>query len=174
MMLMYKKWIFCILLLFPSLVFAKYKVCSITINSSDEIEVFKKHLSKDHFDFVELIPENKIKSGAVNYKEDVYWFRKACEKNYKCDILVISGHFGGTFFGKSGFTLSTELLEQEACNQSCRSILSNVKEIFLFGCNTLSDKSKDSRTYKEYLQVLLDDGMARETAERLWPLVTLP
>ncbi len=159
-----KKWIFyfyCFLFSFPA--FAKYQVCSITINSADEIEVFKEHLSPEKFEFVELLPQNK-----EHYKtHDSHWFYDACKKNYKCDILVISGHFGGTFFGKSGFTLPTELLEEQSCNKSCSQILSNVKEIFLFGCNTLSDKTKDTRTYEQYLKVLLDDGMARETAERV-------
>lgn len=143
--------------------FAKYQVCSITINSPDEIEAFKEHLSPDNFEFIELLPSNT--EGYA--KHDSHWFSEACLKDYKCDILVISGHFGGTFFGASGFTLPTELMEQKSCKQSCPGILSQVKEIFLFGCNTLADKSKDTRTYQEYLKVLLDDGMARETAERV-------
>ena len=84
--------------------------------------------------------------------------------------MVISGHFGGTFFsesGGSGYTLPTELLEEKACQNKCRGILSNVKEVFLFGCNTLASKKPDKRTYQEYLKVLLDDGMARDAAERV-------
>jgi len=159
-----KKWIFYIIGIGLSpLVHSKYQVCSITINSSDEIEVFKEHLSPVNFEFVELLPASQ-----ESYtKHSSHWFNEACKRDYRCDILVISGHFGGTFFGKSGFTLPTELMEQQSCNKSCSKILSNVKEIFLFGCNTLSDKSKDSRSYEQYLQVLLDDGMARETAERV-------
>ena len=161
---MHKKWAFFLIisLFFPS-AFAKYQVCSITINSSDELEIFKQNLSSDHFEFVELLPSNK-----EGYeKHDSHWFNEACKENYKCDILIVSGHFGGTFFGKSEFTLPTELMEQKACQNLCQGVLSNVKEIFLFGCNTLANKTKDRRTYQEYLQVLLDDGMARETAERV-------
>ena len=148
---------------FPVLSFAKYQVCSITINSSDEIEIFKEFLPAQDFDFVELLPHT------VNEKQDhsTHWFDRACEQNYYCDILVISGHFGGTFFGQSGYSLPTELMEEKSCQNKCHGILSGVKEIFLFGCNTLASKKKDSRTYSEYLQVLLEDGMARETAERV-------
>ena len=151
------------ILFFPLLSFAKYQVCSITINSSDEIELFKEFLPSRHFDFVELLPQ------AVNEKQDhsSHWFDRACEQNYRCDILVVSGHFGGTFFGQSGYSLPTELMEEKSCQKSCQGVLSEVKEIFLFGCNTLADKTKDSRTYSEYLQVLLEDGMAREMAERV-------
>ena len=148
---------------FPLLSSAKYQVCSITINSSDEIEIFKEFLPAKDFDFVELLPQ------AVNEKQDhsSHWFDEACEKDYRCDILVISGHFGGTFFGKSGYSLPTELMEEKSCQSQCRGILSGVKEIFLFGCNTLADKKKDNRSYTQYLQVLLEDGMSRETAERV-------
>ena len=152
-----------IIIFIPLFSFAKYQVCSITINSSDEIELFREFLPDQDFEFVELLPQT------VNEKQDhsFHWFDSACEKDYQCDILVISGHFGGTFFGKSAYSLPTELLEEKSCQNKCQGILSGVKEIFLFGCNTLADKTKDSRTYLEYLQVLLEDGMARETAERV-------
>lgn len=158
----YKFIIFLIFLHSPQ-IWAKYQVCSITINSSDEIETFREFLPASDFQFVELLPAK------INKEKDhsSHWFDMACEKNYRCDILVISGHFGGTFFGESGYALPTELLEEKTCQNNCPGILSNVKEIFLFGCNTLASKKKDSRTYTEYLKVLLDDGMARETAERV-------
>ena len=150
-------------LFYSSLALAKYQVCSITINSPDEIETFKQFLSPKDFEFVELLPA-KV-NPAQDHSSD--WFNSACKKDYRCDILVISGHFGGTFFGDSSYSLPTEQLEAKACKNSCKGILSHVKEIFLFGCNTLASKQKDSRSYEEYLKVLLDDGMARETAERV-------
>ena len=157
------KILFSLFIFYAPFVSAKYQVCSITINSSDELNAFKAFLSPKDFDFVELLPFK------INEKQDhsSHWFDEACKKDYKCDLLLISGHFGGTFFGKSGYALPTELLEEKACQNSCPSLLSNVKEIFLFGCNTLASKKKDSRSYTDYLKVLLDDGMARETAERV-------
>ena len=160
---MFYKFLGAFIFLFPLLSLAQFQVCSITINSSDEIKTFKEFLPAQDFEFVELLPH------AVNEKRDhsSHWFDLACEKNYHCDILVISGHFGGTFFGKSSYSLPIELMEEKSCQNKCQGILSGVKEIFLFGCNTLADKTKDNRTYSEYLQVLLDDGMARETAEQV-------
>lgn len=154
---------FFLLIFYIPLSIAKYKVCSITINSADEIQTFKKFLPKQNFDFIELLPSQ------INEAQDhsSHWFDEACKKQPRCDILVVSGHFGGIFFGSSGYALPTQLLEEKACKRNCPGILSNVKEIFLFGCNTLASKKKDKRTYTEYLQVLLDDGMARETAERV-------
>ncbi len=159
----YKHLIF-LLFFYSPLALGKYQVCSITINSADEIETFKKFLSTKDFNFVELLPAK------VNPAEghDASWFKHACKRtDIQCDILIVSGHFGGIFFGDSGYILSTGMLEEMACQNKCPGILSNVKEIFLFGCNTLASKEKDSRTYQEYLQVLLDHGMAREDAERV-------
>lgn len=162
-MQIFKKILLLGFILFLPSAYAKYQVCTITINSADEKQVFQEHLSKDHFEFREILPQDSDR-----YKKNSsYWFDEACRADYKCDILIISGHFGGTFFGESGFTLPTDLMEQKSCEKSCKGILSQVKEIFLFGCNTLANKKKDTRTYQDYLNVLLEDGMARETAERV-------
>ena len=152
------------LLFFPLQTFAKYQVCSITINSDDEIETFKEFLPEEHFEFKELLPN------LLNPEQDhsSHWFSTACKRqDLKCDILVISGHFGGTFFGESGWALPTEVLEEKACQESCPGILSNVKEIFLFGCNTLASKKQDSRSYQDYLTVLENDGMTPQAAQRV-------
>ena len=143
----------------------KYQVCSITINSSDEIKAFREYLPEEHFEFVELVPQVK---GEHYKKHDSHWFYKSCgDQKYNCDIVVISGHFGGAFFGEAGYTLPTQMLEEQSCNNSCGGILSRAKEVFLFGCNTLASKKPDTRTYQDYLNVLLEDGMAREMAERV-------
>ena len=143
-----------------------YKVCSITINSADEIKAFRAHLSANHFQFKELVPRVK---GAYYKEHDSHWFYQSCknQQNSPCDILVISGHFGGVFFGKTGYTLPTQILEELSCAGSCGGVLSRAKEVFLFGCNTLAGKKPDTRTYQDYLNVLLEDGMAREMAERV-------
>lgn len=150
-------------LLSPFLALGQYQVCSLTINSADEIETFKKFLPLKDFQFIELVPSTDPNQQDI----EEHWFNKVCQQDYRCDILVVSGHFAGLFFGKSGFSLPLELLEEKTCGGSCPGILSQVKEIFLFGCNTLADKTKDRRTHTEYLQVLLDDGLARETAEQV-------
>ena len=160
---------FWLLIIFPSFSApVKYQVCSITINSADEIKMFRSHLSPERFEFVELLPKVK---GEHYRKHDSHWLKGACAGREKppssCDIVVVSGHFGGTFFGESGYTLPTQLLEESACQKSCSGVLSRAKEVFLFGCNTMAGKKKDARTYTEYLNVLLDDGMARDMAERV-------
>lgn len=140
----------------------KMNACFITINSSEEKHVFKNKLSsgknKGKFNFHELIPP----SG-----EDHDWFKNSCSKNIRCDILVISGHFGGSFFGASGFNLSMDELEKRSCKKDCEGLLTAPKEVFLLGCNTLAGKEEDNRSASEYLGVLLDDNIEFEEASRM-------
>ncbi len=143
---------------------AKKNVCAITINSNHEINLFKKSLSKEQWNFVELTDyaDKDTKNSAPNS-----WFLNSCNAKVSCDILIISGHFGGTFFGESAFKLPLEELEKNTCNTSCDGIIDQPKEVFLFGCNTLAGKEKDQRSPEEYLLVLMDDGFTRQQAEQV-------
>jgi hypothetical protein len=152
---------------FPLASWAKDRhVCTITINSDDEKKVFQKHLPAKNFSFVELIEKSEVNSTP---SETVDWFAKACQtakaRNLKCDALIISGHFAGTFFGSSERSLSLEMLEKAACSNACDGILKHPKAVYLFGCNTLASRETDNRSPEEYLQILLDDGIPREYAE---------
>ena len=122
----------------------KPTVCSMTLNSKDEREMFKKHLG-DAFNFVELVNP-----------DDEEWLKKGCESQIQCDILVVSGHFGGSFFGSSG-RLSMEALENSSCQSSCKGLFKSPKEVFLFGCNTMAGKQPDSRTMQEYADILYNE-----------------
>lgn len=150
-----------ILILLASSAFAEKKtVCSITINSNHEIELFKKHLPATDWNFVELVPNPTM-------PENQNWMKEACQKKISCDILVVSGHFGGTFFGSSKYKLSMQDLETQSCDESCSGILNRPKEVFLFGCNTLATKQKDHRSPEEYLQVLIADGFSATQASQI-------
>ncbi len=143
----------------------KLNVCTVTINSSDEREVFKAHLPSSRFQFIEL----------TSFGDEISWFDKACEKGVQCDVLMISGHFGGEFFGKSKYSLSLSELEKHSCRKTCDGILKSPKEVFLMGCNTLAGKERDRRTPEEYGQVLIRDrfgahDIARLTQVRYGPL----
>lgn len=139
--------------------YASKTICSITINSDDEIKSFKNNLPVNEFQFIEL----------TQFKESPGkpWLRSACESKVQCDVLLISGHFAGSFFGSSGKTLPLRDLEKSACQDECSGIFNNTKEVYLFGCNTLAGKEKDSRTPEQYLQVLLDDGFSLGQAQQV-------
>ena len=64
---------------------AKRTVCTITVNSSDEKEMFRQRLPADQYEFVELVERGRPD-----------WLASACRQGVRCDLLVISGHFDGS------------------------------------------------------------------------------
>jgi hypothetical protein len=110
---------------------ARKTVCTITVNSDDEREVLRRSLPASEYDFVELVERGRPD-----------WLAAACRKGVACDVLVISGHFdGGTEFYSDRLqareSLSVEEMERVACSQSCPGLFTQLKEVYLFGCNTL-------------------------------------
>lgn len=138
----------------------KRVACFITINSTEEKDVFTKYLDPKEWDLVELTAptSNGGKDG---------WFGNACKRDIQCDINVVSGHFAGTFFGSSGYSLALSELENHSCAQDCKGILEHPKEVYLFGCNALASKEGDHRTPEQYYAVLREDGYPHETATRV-------
>jgi hypothetical protein len=142
----------------------KKTVCTITINSDNEKNLFLKHLGEKNFNFIELVPEREddaFKSPNPN------WFKDSCDTQVQCDLLVVSGHFGGSFFGDSQYLLPLEELETRSCSRDCDGVLHRPREVFLFGCNTLAGKGVDARTPEEYIDVLVHDGFSREQATQI-------
>jgi hypothetical protein len=71
----------------------KQTVCTITVNSSNEKEAFRRYLPADRFQFVELVERGRPD-----------WLESARRKGIRCDILVISGHYdGGDYAGGNEF-----------------------------------------------------------------------
>lgn len=130
-----------------------------TFNSDDEKRVIQQFYSQyPQHTITELVPEAR----------DGQWFQKVCSSGVKCDALVISGHFGGLFFGEKKIpTLSMQEMFEASCNGSCRGVFENVKSVYLMGCNTLATKKKDHRSIEQYLNVLVNDGFPLEHAERV-------
>jgi hypothetical protein len=107
-------------------------VCTITVNSDDEREVLRRTLPPADYDFVELVEHGRPD-----------WLRSACERRVRCDVLLISGHFdGGTEFytdrPDQREYLPVEEMERAACSESCPGVFSQLKEVYLMGCNTLN------------------------------------
>src|SRR6266498_4713237 len=110
----------------------KKTVCTITVNSPDEKETFRRSLPQDDFQFVELVERGRPD-----------WLASACRKDVRCDVLLISGHFDdGDVFYTDRFdqneSLPTEELDRASCSDSCPGLFSQLKEVYLFGCNTLN------------------------------------
>ena len=138
----------------------KKTVCTITVNSSDEKEIFRQNLSRDEFQFVEL-----VESGRPD------WLESACRKGVRCDVLLISGHFdGGTEFYSDRLDAREYLpvgeMERVSCSDSCPGLFSQLKEVYLFGCNTLNAEAMRSAS-AEIARSLVRSGHSQSDAERL-------
>lgn len=120
----------------PFALAAKQTVCTITINSPDEKQTFRRFLPADKYDFVELVERNRRD-----------WLASACQAKVSCDVLLISGHHGegNVFFSDSldkDEYLPISELERVGCSDSCPSLFANLKEVYLFGCDTMNPQAQ--------------------------------
>ena len=134
-------------------------ICTITLNSPDEREAFRRYLPEGKFDFVELVERGNPD-----------WLATSCRKGVRCDVLLVSGHFAGTEFYASRpdlkeETLPVDVLERAACSDSCPGLFGQLKEVYLFGCDTLNPTPVRVST-PEMVLALQREGATPEGAAR--------
>ena len=139
-------------------------VCTITVNSPDEKQIFRQHLPPGDYRFVELVERGR---------KD--WLASACEQKVSCDTLIISGHFdGGTEFYTDRLDaseyLTVEEMERASCSDSCPGVFANLKEVYLFGCNTLKPEPRQLAS-SEIARALVRSGHSPADAARLSELL---
>lgn len=139
---------------------APQTVCTATINSPDEKQTFQRHLPADRYRFVELVEHGR---------ED--WLDAACRTGVQCDILIVSGHYDGghEFFSdriEAREYLPVSELERATCSDSCPGLFAQLKEVYLFGCNTLNPEPRQS-VPAEIARSLVRGGMGRAEADRV-------
>jgi hypothetical protein len=135
-------------------------VCTITVNSPDERESFRRHLPPGDYKFVELVERGRPD-----------WLASACQQRVQCDALIISGHFdGGTEFYTDRYDdseyLSVEEMERASCSDSCPGVFANLKEVYLFGCNTLKPEARQTVT-EDIVRGLLRSGQSPADAAKV-------
>ena len=101
-------------------------VCTITVNSPDEKEAFRRHLPPDRYRFVELVERGRAD-----------WLESARREGVRCDILIISGHYdGGDYAGGNEFFsehvdtnefLPVDEMERVACSVPDNGLFSHLK-----------------------------------------------
>jgi hypothetical protein len=138
----------------------KKTVCTITVNSPDEKEIFRRSLPQDDYQFVELVERGRPD-----------WLASACSAGVRCDVLLISGHFdGGVEFYSDRLDVRESLpvaeMERASCSDSCPGLFSQLKEVYLFGCNTLNAEAMHSAS-AEIGRSLLRSGHSQADADRL-------
>jgi hypothetical protein len=144
---------------------AQKTVCTVTINSSDERDSFQRHLPRDQYRFVELVQRGQPD-----------WLASACRQGVTCDALIISGHFDdGTEFYTDRHDdrefLTMHELQQASCSASCNGLFSQLKEVYLFGCNTLKSAPRHVAS-AEVARSLLRSGQSQADAERVSALLS--
>jgi len=138
----------------------KKTVCTITVNSSDEKEAFRRNLPPDKYRFVELVEHGRPD-----------WLSSACRAGVQCDMLIISGHYDGghEFFSEhveASEFLPVAEMERVSCSGSCPGLFSRLKEVYLFGCNTLNPEARRSAAANA-VSSLVQEGLPRAEAERV-------
>ncbi len=134
-------------------------VCTITVNSADEKDAFRRHLPADKYRFVELVERGRPD-----------WLASACRAGVQCDMLIVSGHYDGghEFFSEhveASEFLPVAELERVSCSESCPGLFSRLKEVYLFGCNTLNAEAR--RTADDLVRGLAARGLSRADADRI-------
>ena len=137
----------------------KATVCTITVNSADEKDAFRRHLPADKYRFVELVERGRPD-----------WLASACRAGVQCDMLIVSGHYDGghEFFSEhveASEFLPVAELERVSCSESCPGLFSRLKEVYLFGCNTLNAEAR--RTADDLVRGLAARGLSRADADRI-------
>ena len=122
--------------------------------------MFRQRLPADQYEFVELVERGRPD-----------WLASACRQGVRCDLLVISGHFDGSTEFYSDQVAASEFLpvaemERASCSDSCPGLFSQLKEVYLFGCNTLSADAVKF-TSSEVGRSLVRAGYKPEDARRL-------
>ena len=140
-------------------------VCTVTINSPDEKESFQRHLPPGDYQFVELVQRGQPD-----------WLASARQRGVRCDVLVISGHFDdGTEFYTDRHDdrefLTVHEMQHESCSASGNGLFSRLKEVYLFGCNTLKAEHRFVAG-SEVLRSLLRSGRTPADAERVATMLT--
>jgi len=153
-------WLGLCCLLSPLAAAQEKTVCTITINSADEQKVFRRFLPEDRYRFVELVERNRPD-----------WLASACQAKVSCDVLVISGHYGeGNEFFSDVLAVRDSLpiaeLERVSCSDSCPSLFAHLKEVYLFGCDTLNPHAQHTVS-PEIARSFVREGRSPAEAARL-------
>jgi hypothetical protein len=140
-------------------------VCTVTINSPDEKDSFQRHLPPDDYQFVELVQKGQPD-----------WLASARRRGVRCDVLVISGHFddGSEFYTDrldDREFLTVHEMQQASCSASGDGLFSRLKEVYLFGCNTLKSEPRHVAA-AEIARSVIRSGGSQADAERMSALLS--
>jgi hypothetical protein len=144
----------------------RLKVCMVSLNEPHETDVFRNSLDPKRFEFIDVRATANAIHPTGGDDGGAPWLANACTPDTSCDVMIYTAEFAGRFFGKLG-SIGLQEMEEASCQARCAGLFQKPTEVFLLACNTLATKNEDSRTPDEYLQVLLEHGFDRSSAERV-------
>ena len=154
----------------PPVLPGQFRVCAFAFHSPHELAAIKAELPPDDFVFTDLtpvFPDDDGPDGSTLARAKPSWFTDRCRPDLSCDVVIYSGEFAGAFFGAYGHFVTVQEMEEASCQQRCRGLFRDPREVFLLACNTLATKSMDHRTPEEYRNVLLAHGYSHADAQRV-------
>ena len=159
----------------PPLAAEPLRLCTLRYNTADELAAFTAALPAPDFEFVDLMPDisfmgaappgGAIPAGDASRATPQRWLLDRCRAGLRCDIVVVTGEFAGSFFGTAGASPSVQEFEEVACKARCAGLFHAPQEVFLLACNTLATKDPDERTPQRYLNILLEHDFDPAEAE---------
>lgn len=125
---------------------AKPTACIFTLNSKHEPRAFKNYFEKQG-----VHVENPVSTDPSKKTDITELFKRFVEQKAnsgeKCDLITISGHHSGSFWGDNTFgQLDLKSIYEMSCNPKYKDFFNNIKAWWLLGCQTdgLNVKSAES------------------------------
>ena len=149
------KWLL-VFLIFPPVFSAtqddKFHICFFELDNTKTSENFNSTV-KGKCGSLETSDKNTLahcyqprsgEQGIASFKRMIETVNKT---GGRCDSLVMSGHHTGDWYGKTG-KLKLKDLEDLSCDPKYKGWFSNIKALWLDGCNTVTDNLLESGSAK--------------------------
>ena len=126
----------------------KTTFCFFSLNNPKEFDELKKQYQAKDVEIKEFYGTGSAGTADSASKSVEKQFKNML-KSGECDSLVISGHHTGYFAGKQSVDKSSDsqildldFMEEMSCEEGCDEWFSNVKSLFLMGCQTVKTPTR--------------------------------
>ena len=117
---------------------APQTVCTITVNSSDEKEAFRRHLPADRYRVRRARRARSARLARIGARRRAF---AAMSWSSRVTTTAVTTPGGNEFFSEhvdAREFLPVDEMERVACSEPDDGLFSQLKEVYLFGCNTLN------------------------------------
>jgi hypothetical protein len=136
----------------PSAQAAKRTVCTITVNSADEREVFKQRLPEGDYDFVELVERRPPGLARLRVSQGV----RAISWSSPDISTGMTSFYSDRLAMRESLPVS--VMERASCSESCPGVFSQLKEVYLFRLQHARTGADDKHDRRRRSAALLRSG----------------